>query len=79
MTSEEEKATARIKAAMAKAKTGKYKASQTLATWKNIGVSSGLFDLGPDGKVLNLKGVLVSDDPKEAARTRIKIRNRITV
>jgi len=80
MTSEEEKATARVKAAIAKANASskKYKASEALATWKNIGVSSGLFELGPDGKVLNLKGELVSNDPKEAARMRNKI-NRLLV
>jgi len=80
MTSEEEKAYAKIRAEQIKANASskKYKASEALATWKNMGVTNGLFDLGPDGKVLNLKGVLVSDDPKEAARTRIKI-NKLLV
>ena len=78
MTSEEEKALAKVKAAVAKARGKKYSASQVLATWKDMAASSGLFTLGEDGKVLNLKGVLVSDDPKKAAQTRDKI-NKLLV
>jgi len=54
MTSEEEKAEAKIRAALAKARGTKYKASETRKTWEKIAQSSKIFTFGPKGNIINI-------------------------
>ena len=54
MTSEEEKAEAKIRAALAKARGSKYKASETRKTWEKIAQSSKIFTFGPKGNIINI-------------------------
>jgi hypothetical protein len=76
MTSEEEKAEARVRAAIAKArgsKTGKYKSTEARNTWKDIALSEGFFKLGADGKTISINRSLYGKNPNQTKKAINKI------